>query len=278
MLESIDTSTMGEARALLARGFPLRAPSFWADALERLAAYHEAAGLGAVGQIMRVKGEAVGVILTMRSRRGGGDAAPRSVVNLSSWYVDERFRLLAPRMLQQVLAEPVDTVTDLTPSPPVTEMMGRFGFVRRFDGGVILALPMLAFQMGPGNVGPVDASPLDGGTARLVEDHLGLGCLACCLIEGEAAQPLVFSTGRRKGLPAARLVYAEDLASVRRNLGEIARFLLARGVICLEIPSNRGDVPPGAWFSGRSRPTFVRGTDTAAAIDHAYSEFVFLRI
>ena len=279
MLEAIDKHAMEEARALLARGFPLRAPAFWAEALERLAAFHEAAGLGPVGRIMRVKGEAVGVILTMRSRRAAAEgAASRSVVNLSSWYVDERYRLLAPRMLQQVLAEPADTFTDLTPSPPVTEMIGRFGFTRRHDGGAILALPMLALLMGPGHVGPVDEAPLDGDMARVVDDHLGLGCIACALVEGGAARPLLFSTGRRKGLPAARLVYAEDVAAVRRNLGEIARFLLARGVICLEIPANRDDITPGAWFSARSRPTFVRGAHMPAAVDHAYSEFVFLRI
>jgi hypothetical protein len=279
MLEPIEKHSMEEARALLARGFPMRAPAFWASGLERLAAFHEAASLGPVGQIMRMKGEAVGVILTMRSRREGQEgAASRSVVNLSSWYVDERFRLLAPRMLQQVLAEPVDTFTDLTPSPPVTDMIGRFGFERRFDGGAILALPMLALRMGPGHVAPVETASVDAGTGRMVEDHLGLGCLACALVEGDTARPVVFAAGRRKGLPAARLVYADDLASVRRNLGEIARFLLARGVICLEMPANRSDVAPGTWFSGRSRPTFVRGLDATAAVDHAYSEFVFLRI
>ncbi len=270
---------MDEARALLARGFPMRAPSFWEEGLERLAAFHEASGLGPVGHVMRVKGEAVGVILTMRSRRAAADgAASRSVVNLSSWYVDERYRLLAPRMLQQVLAEPADAFTDLTPSPPVTEMIGRFGFARRHDGGAILALPMLAFLRGPGHVGPVDDAPLDADMSRVVEDHLGLGCIACTLAEEDGAAPLLFSAGRRKGLPAARLVYAEDVASVRRNLGQIARFLLARGILCLEMPSNRDDVPPGAWFSARSRPTFVRGAGMPAAVDHAYSDFVFLRI
>ncbi len=279
MLEAIGRDTIGEARALLARGFPMRAEPFWAAGLDRLSAFHDAQGLGPIGQIMRVKGEAVGVILTMRSRREQADGAPpQTVVNLSSWYVDERFRLMAPRMLQKVLAEAVDSFTDLTPSPPVTDMIGRFGFVRCHDGGAIFALPVQALQSGSGQIGPVDVIPLGAAVGRIVEDHRSLGCLACALVEPEGNRPLIFSLGRRKGLPAARLVYADDLASVRRNMGPIARFLLSRGLICLEMPTDRADTPPGAWFSTRSRPAFVRGASLAAAIDHAYSEFVFLRI
>lgn len=279
MLEAIGRDTVGEARALLARGFPLRAEPFWAVGLDRLSAFHDAQGLGPIGQIMRVKGEAVGVILTMRSRRERADGAPpQTVVNLSSWYVNERFRLMAPRMLQKVLAEAVDSFTDLTPSPPVTDMIGRFGFVRCHDGGAIFALPVQALQLGPGQIGPVETIALDAALGRLVEDHLSLGCLACALVDPDGSRPLVFSLGRRKGLPAARLVYADDVASVRRNMGAIARFLLSRGVICLEMPADRQETPKGAWFSTRSRPSFVRGVRPAAAIDHAYSEFVFLRI
>lgn len=277
MLQPIGRDTMDEAHALLARGFPMRSRDFWKDGLQRQAAFHAMRDLGPIGQLLRVKGAPVGVILTMRSRRGGDDGT--TIANLSSWYVDERYRLLAPRMLQQVLAEPADTFTDLTPSPPVTDMMERFGFVRRHDGGIVLPLPAAALRPGSGAaILGVDAADIGADVRRLIQDHLSLGCLACILRTGDGDLPLVFSTARRKGLPTARLVYATDGAAVRRNLGPISRFLLKNGAICLEYPANRGEVAAGGWFSGRSRPTFVRGAALEADVDHAYSEFVFLRI
>lgn len=275
MLTPIGQDTMEDAYALLARGFPMRSRAFWHDGLARQARFHEAQDLGPVGQIMRVKGEPVGVILTMRSRRADG----QGVTNLSSWYVDERYRLLAPRMLQQILAEPAETFTDLTPSPPVTAMMERLGFARRHDGGVIVLLPAIALRPGGGaRVIAVGDAGIEPESLGLMQDHLALGCLTCVLVCGGVKHPLVFSAARRKGLPTARLIYARDLAAVRRNLGPIARFLLRNGAVCLEYPGNRGEEAPGGWFSGRSRPTFVRGEMPAAEVDHAYSEFVFLRI
>ncbi|MGU9978813.1 hypothetical protein ACJ4V0_02110 [Phreatobacter sp. HK31-P] len=255
----------------------MRTRDFWKEGLLRQSQFHIAQDLGPVGQLLWVKGEPVGVILTMRSRRGG-DAA-RTVVNLSSWYVDDRYRLLAPRMLQQVLAEPSSTFTDLTPSPPVTAMMERFGFVRRHDGGLIIPLPLAALRPGAGGaIAGVDAADIGADARRLLDDHLTFGCLVCFLRAEGADQPLVFSTARRKGLPTARLIYATDVAAVHRNLGPIARFLLRNGAICLELPAKRDEAVFGGWFSQRSRPTFVRGDAVTAEVDHAYSEFVFLRI
>jgi len=272
MLEPIGRDTLGEAHALLARGFPMRSLGFWTEGLERLTAHHAANDLGPIGQIMRMKGEAAGVMLTIRSRRADGG----SVVNLSSWYVDPRFRLLAPRMLTRVLEEPVDVFTDLTPSPAVTDMIGRFGFVQRHAGALLVALPVAAFTPG-GGARIVDGAP-EATEAALLAGHRELGCLVMRLVTASGETPLVVSVASRRGLPVARLIYTTDLAAVRAAMGPLARHLLARGLTVLELPADPGDHVPGGWFTRRSRPTFFRGTPPAAAVDHAYSEFVFLRI
>ena len=279
MLEPIAEGSLDDARSALSRGFPTRPPSFWAEGLDRQAAFQAAAGLGPLGYLLRVKGDVAGVILTMRSLRRDAAGADRLVVNLSSWYVEERYRLLAPRMIRQVLAEPADVFTDLTPSPSVTEMMGRLGFARRHDGGMIVLLPAAAMlAAGPGRVTEIAEADVDPGLHGLIRDHVALGCVACLLRDGAEVHPLVFSTAFRKGLPMARLVYGADAAAVRRNIGPLARFLLRRGIACLEVPANHGEAVAGGWFSRRARPTFVRGEPPAAEVDHAYSEFVFLRI
>jgi hypothetical protein len=272
MLEPIERTRMDEAQALLARGFPMRSPAFWASGLDRLMAHHDAEGLGPVGQILKVKGEAAGIMLTIRSRRADGG----TVINLSSWYVEPRYRLLGPKMLTRVLEEPADRFTDLTPSPVVTDMIGRFGFVQRHAGALLVALPVAALSPASG-VRIIDGAP-DGGDASLLAGHRDLGCLVLRVVSGEGEAPLVVSVAQRRGLPVARLVYAKDLAAVRAAIGPLARYLLARGLPLLEMPANPGDRVPGGWFTQRARPTFLRGAPPAAEVDHAYSEFVFLRI
>lgn len=282
MLHPVHDGNVGDALAVLPRGFPSRSAEFWRAGLRRQAQYHEAAGLGALGYLLRAGGADAGIILTMRSRRtlpGGGE---HRVVNLSSWYVGDAHRWLAPRMLQKVLGEEADLVTDLTPSEPVRRMMPQFGFASWHDGALIAALGLAALQPGASAgvtaaEGPALAA-LEPSAGRLVEDHLGLGCLAALLDHEGEVQPLVFSPVRRRRLPSARLVYAPSTAAVRRHIGAVARFLLARGILFLEIPARRGDTAFGAWFTTRPPPTFARGPFDPDAIDHAYSEFVFLRI
>ncbi len=229
-------------------------------------------GFGPVGQILRVKGEAAGIMLTIRSRRAEGG----TVVNLSSWYVEPRYRLLGPRMLTRILDEPADRFTDLTPSPVVTDMIGRFGFVQRHAGALLVALPVAALSPARG-VRIVDGAP-DAADAPLLAGHSDLGCIVLRLVSETGETPLVVSVAQRRGLPVARLVYAKDLAAVHAAIGPLARLLLARGLPLLEMPANPGDRVPGGWFTHRARPTFVRGAPPAADVDHAYSEFVFLRI
>lgn len=282
MLKPIEDKDADAAVVILSRGFPSRSPQFWRDGLARLARCHDAIGAGPLGYIMVAKGAPAGVILSMRSERATLSGVPRSVVNLSSWYVDEAHRWLAPRMLQKVLAEDVDLFTDLTPSEPVREMIGRLGFVRRHSGVLMAALALSAMQFGAsGSVSganPAALRDVPEGAARLLADHAALGCIVALLRAGGEVHPLVFSPTRRKGLPSARLVYAPNLTAVRDHVGAIARYLLAQGVLFLEIPANPGDAAFGAWFTTRPPPTFVRGDLPPDMVDHAYSEFVFLRI
>lgn len=279
MLEPIETDRLDEAGTVLSRGFPARDGSFWHDGLRRLDDFHSRQGLGPCGYLMRRAGETVGIILTMRSRREGA-GQPAAVVNLSSWYIDEPHRWMAPRMLKRVLEEAA-VVTDLTPSPRVLQMMDHFGFEPWTEGAHIAALPLSAVRPSRGYRVASDSRTLAGlspGDARIAEDHLALGCTVAGLVGEAGITPLVFSPLWRRGVRSARLVYAADRAAVAAALGPVARFLLKRGFLSAELPGDAAERLPGAWFTPRARPTFFRGPMRRSAIDHAYSEFVFLRI
>ncbi|WP_439573221.1 hypothetical protein [Phreatobacter sp.] len=279
MLEPIETDRLDEARLVLSRGFAARDGAFWHDGLRRLDDHHRRQGLGPCGYLMRRAGEAVGVILTMRSRREA-PGQPGAMVNLSSWYIDEPHRWLAPRMLKLALDEEA-VVTDLTPSPRVLQMMDHFGFEPWTEGAHIAALPLAAARAGRGFRIAADdrmLGDLSPGQAKIAEDHLALGCIVAGLAHEGRVSLLVFSPTRRKGIRSARLVYAEDRGDVAGAFGPIARFLLRRGILCAEFPGDATESLPGAWFTRRARPTFFRGAMRRSTIDHAYSEFVFLRI
>ncbi len=166
--------------------------------------------------------------------------------------------------------------TDLTPSPAVTEMIGRFGFVQRHAGALLVALPVAAFARAaaPASSTASRRRPTPRSSPGIAE----LGCLVLRLVTASARSPLVvLSVASRRGLPVARLIYATDLAAVRAPSAR-SPAISSRAARPSGNARRPGDSVPGGWFTRRARPTFFRGTPPAAAVDHAYSEFVFLRI
>lgn len=282
MLVPIDETNMESAHALLVRGFPSRDPAFWNEGLKRQADHHARREGGPIGQLLRVGGGDVGVILTMRSWRADPAGGRRKIVNLSSWYVDEAHRWLAPRMLKTVLSEPDAIHTDLTPSESVERLNGRLGLVPWNDGVLLVLLPATALRRDGApaemlDLGAVPRDRLPPATWTMLEDHVALGCICTVLRLGDRYRPLIFTRTRRKGLPTARLIYADSKAELAGALGTVSRFLLARAILMLEMPARRDERLPAAWFSEGMRPTFARGTIDPDSIDHAYSELVLLQ-
>ncbi|MCZ0736257.1 hypothetical protein [Phreatobacter sp. AB_2022a] len=282
MLVPIDETNMERAHALLARGFPSRQPAFWVEGLKRQAEHHARRDGGAIGQLLRVGGDDVGVILTMRSWRADAAGGRRKIVNLSSWYVEEAHRWLAPRMLKSVLSEPDAIHTDLTPSENVEQLNGRLGLMPWNDGVLLVVLPAVAWRRDerPAEVVGLDAVPrgqLPATTWTMLEDHQALGCICIALRRGEAYRPLIFTRTRRKGLPTARLIYADSKGELAGAIAAVSRFLLAHAILMLEVPARRDERLPAAWFSEGMRPTFARGAIDPDSVDHAYSELVLLQ-
>lgn len=279
MLENITDRSVAEAHSLLVEGFPARSPAFWRNGLARIWKFHAERELGAVGSILRVGQEAAGVILTLRSKRTAASGRRAHLaVNLSSWYVRPRYRILARQMLRDVLAEPVDLFTDFTPIPSVVELLKNSGFTQRQEGTMLVPLPALALARSGSSRVRGAYQDYDRSLAVLIADHVALGGIACMLIANEQAQPLMFARAKCKGVPAARLVYAADMNGFKENIGGIARYLMSRGCVVLEMPANPDDeIFCGRYSHGR-RPVFYKGEMPRADVDQAYSEFVLLGI
>lgn len=282
MLHPINAQSLDDALALLLKGFPVHDETFWRDGIGRLQRHHDTHGLGPIGYLMGPPGDRTGVALTMISERQEPDGRRRRVVNLSSWYVEETARWLAPLMLQRLTAEPDTIFTDLTPSPSVRKLIANLGFQPWNERAVVAFLPWAAV-VGGGTASVVAgaalaAAGLSQDQRRLVDEHAGLGCLTAALSTDTGTSPLVFLRTWRRGLPSARLIYAESKRELFRQFGAIARHLLAQGIVCAVIPAHGDDVVPGGWFTTAAPPTFYKGPMMQDRIDHAWSELVFLRL
>ena len=282
MLHAIDDTSVDEAIALLRKGFPVHDESFWRDGLERLTRHHETNGFGPVGYLMGKPGSRTGVALTMVSERMEPDGQRRRVVNLSSWYVEEQARWLAPMMLKHLTAEAGATFTDLTPSPSVRRLIGNLGFQPWNSGSTRAVLPWAALFGGWSEAlitgDALASSALTPGQRLIVADHAAMGCITAGLVQGERVSPIVFQPKRRRGLPTARLIYAERKSELFDQFGAVARFLLSQGMVCVDVPARAGDLVPGGWFTTGAPPTFYKGDMGGDSVDHAWSEFVFLRL
>jgi len=286
MLRPIDRASLNDTLPLLQRGFT-HAPAFWSAALERLKRYRSPDAGEPAAYLLDVKGEPVGVILNIASTRTAADGSAQPMVNLSSWFIDDAHRWRAPRMLQQLTAQDGTLYTDLTPTAPVQSLIERLGFNRWTEGTLLFPLPLFAL----GRTGDVHVTPLAGLPAgglpaeglpapvmRILADHAALDCLAAALWDGARFHPLIFSRMKRKGLPIARLLYAEDRAVVSRHIAAIARYLLREKMMVMAMTADRRERLPGSFFTRRAPPAYYKGSMSTTGIDHAYSEFVFLQI
>lgn len=279
-LRPIDDGCLQEAAAILSRGFPERSASFWDTALRRLSSYRKATAVAPIGQMMIVDDKPVGVILTIASGREYGNDR-REVVNLSSWFVETKYRWLAPRMLQQVVSKASATYTDLSPSAETSKINERLGFRVVSRGVLMFILPWLAMtRRAPGLVIPLDQVPaaaLTAGERSMLVQHEGLGCVAAALHLNGYYHPLLFHVTRRQGLPVARVLWA-DSRHLARNIAAIARFLLRRGILLLTAHADRDEHMSVGLMWKRSAPVQVKGTWQRGHIDHTFSERVFLQL
>lgn len=275
-LRPIDDCNSANALAVLARGFPEKAESFWAEGLEKILASPSRRAAEPIGFLMTIGGEDVGVVLTIPSERPG-PGGPRNVFNLAAWYVDEPHRWLAPRMLQKVVAQQAAIFTDLTPSAAAQQINPRLGFEILNEGFQVFPLPWTALRARKqARVITVDEARLTRETRATLDQHAGLGCIVAVLQDGDDHHPLIFSRMTRRRLPGARVILTDSKRLIVDNLAVISRFLLGKGMLFLLMDANRADAVAASSISRWSAPTYVKGATDRSRIDHTYSELIFL--
>ncbi|CUX19738.1 hypothetical protein AGR13a_Cc210027 [Agrobacterium genomosp. 13 str. CFBP 6927] len=272
----IDNGNRVAAVALLTKGFPEKGEAFWSRGLSFISAHHERRDLGAIGQLLMKGDDAVGVLLTIRSRLPD---TGQIIVNLSSWYVEPSSRWFAPRMLQMASSSEEETFTDFTPSPEACKLNERLGFSTVTD--YTLFYPLLPKAIGPARarlhpLADVPPGALSAAMRDTLEDHARFGCIVAVLEADQIHHPLVFLKTTTKRLPSARLIYCEDRQLAQRHISAIARHLLRRGRLAMTMAASDEERDAGGFAVLKSAPIQVKGAWNPRFINETYSELVLL--
>lgn len=276
---SIDEKRLEAAAELLARGFPEKGQGFWIRGLSRLYAYSRAHDFSSVGSLLIAKEEPVGVLLKIPSYHM---TTGQKLLNLSSWYVDAKYRWFAPRMLQQAMADNTVVYTDFSPSENAAKLNQQLGFRTFTARHLLFALPYTALVgRNTGSVLEIDQVP-KGGLSECELDsiklHVEFGCLALAVKQDGIYHPVVFDVVSKRKIPLAQVLYAGNAETVIANMRPISRFLLKRGVPLLSLVVPTDSKVQHAIKPWPERAYQIKGAWQDDAINEMFSERVFLNV
>jgi hypothetical protein len=271
-LRQILESDIPAVARLLARGFQDRTEGFWHGFLDCLERRDTPAGLPKFGYLLEADGAVVGALLLIFSRPRGDDGIR---CNVSSWYVEQKYRSYASLMVAKALRDKDVTYVNVTPSPHTLPIVQAQGYTQ-YSRGTFVAAPLLQPGRGQGKIvtaggrAPTGACRSD---QKILAEHAKFGCIGFWCETAERAYPFVFRPRLVKGVvPCAQLVYCDGLDSFVRFAGPIGRFLAGRGRPVILIDSN-GAIPGvvGTYLDGKM-PKFFKGPDRPRLGDLAYTE------
>ncbi len=205
---------------LLVEGFPERGGDYWTRALAVMATRSVPLDCPRFGYVLTADRAIVGVILLIFSTVDESDQ-PRC--NISSWYVDPRYRSYASWLITAALKNKKVTYLNVSAAPHTRGTIVAQGFTC-FARGVMLSLPALgSFRRGVAvrAVSP-EATAFTG--SRLLLEHARYGCVSVVCTESGKDYPFVFLRRRipHTRIPCAQLIYCGDVADVARFAGALS--------------------------------------------------------
>lgn len=268
------------AASLLAEGFPVHAIDTWRDSIRLLFSHVATADDGSIGYIASAGGRDVGIGLAFSTRRTAYEAEPRDIVNLAAFYMRTGHEWMTTPFLRRMMKDPDVEYVDLTASVAMREVNRRLGFVDRSEGMVVV--PTFAAALRPGRGvrilagNDVPAGAMAEEHRRLLARHGRLNAISLAIeIDGEL-HPLILARTFRKRVYGARVILARDRALIRAVLGPLARYLLRLGIVFLEFDACAKEKIPEAIFVSRFAPVQSTRPSDNPAIDHTFSELMFI--
>jgi hypothetical protein len=260
---------------LLARGFPERDTRYWERALDRLYEHAATHGHPHCGYVLQAGGVLVGALLMIFWRPETEGSATRC--NLSSWYVDDRFRTYASFLVRTATRDKTVTYFNISPEDTTRETVEAQGFTRYCEG-LFLGLPLLSWHEGePAHLTSGEPPPevhVDPVDAKLMRGHASFDCIKAWCVTGERAYPFIFMKTKRVRnlLPTAHVVYCDSPEMVSRFAGPIGRFLAKQGIFALTIDANGPPKRMFGWYLHNRMPKYFKGPRSPRLGDLAFTE------
>jgi hypothetical protein len=273
----ITESDIDAVAQLLTRGFRRQTHKYWLRALDILARHPTPTGLPRYGFMMESDGTPIGVILLISSTIPNANGSAIRC-NVSSWYVEPRYRSLATLLISQALKHKDITYLNISPAAHTLPIVEAHGF-SRYSNGQFAAFPVLASSHDDNSSARVLAANADldvkfeSADRDLLLAHEKFGCISLWCSTPERAYPFVFLPRVVKGiLPCVQLIYCSDISEFVRLARPLGRFLALRGRLLTLIDAN-GPIPGlvGKYFSGVA-PKYFKGPIRPRLGDLAYTE------
>jgi hypothetical protein len=279
----IERTDIDAVASLLARGFPAHDHRFWLSAFGQLSRHEPPAGLPKYGFLLESDGSVVGAILLICSTLRA-DARETTRCNLSSWYVEPRFRAYAPMLVAHALRHKDVTYLNISSAPHTRPIIEAQGFSRYADG-IFVAVPMLQGLFGGANVEVFEASrkpdvAFDAGDQEILSEHAALGCISLWCVAAGHAYPFVFRPRmvRRGRIPCAQLIYCRDVAHFVRFAGPLGRMLARDGKPFVLVDANARIPGLFGWYTPDKMPKYFKGPLRPRLGDLAYTEHAVLGV
>jgi hypothetical protein len=274
----INEADANEIIDLLTKGFRgryHRTRAFWANALHRLSEHRTPPGFPKYGYLLESDGTLVGLILQIFSSiLVNGEPTIRC--NLSSWYVEPRFRSYAALLISHALRHKNVTYYNISPVPhtlPILEAQRFTPYCR----GRLVTVPMFSglshgCRVATVRLGLRAAEYLNASEIELLTDHASYGCICLTCTSANRRFPFVFAPARKFGvIRFVSLIYCRDLANFVQFAGPLGRFLARQGFPLVVLDSN-GHIPGLIDMYFGQRPKYFKGPVQLRLGDVAYSE------
>lgn len=268
------------AVSLLTEGFPVHSPAFWEASMLRLLSYAEQRWDGVVGHIASANGQDLGICLSIPSMRTAYEPMPRKVINLAALYLRPGNEWMTTLFMRRLMKDPDAEYLDVTASETMRNVLRQLGFVDRTAGMVIVPTPIAAMR--PGNAARIVPAAQLARTIMspyhrdLLEYHARHRAISLGVEIDDTVHPVILVPTSRKRLAGGRIILARDRELIRAAAGPLARHLLKLGFAFFEFDSPSPVQIAGSRFVRVGAPVQTTWTVESSAIDHTFSELLFI--
>ncbi|HWD14085.1 hypothetical protein P8H26_12940 [Pseudochrobactrum sp. sp1633] len=268
------------AARLLNEGFHKLSEATWRANLLDIFSHAETLGRSTIGYIAFNKEGDIGICLAIPLVRSIYEQEPVEAINLAAFYIKRDYQWMAAVFLRRIISTSHVDYVDVTASFSMRKINTHLGFSTSAIATLVVPLPTAVWRPSKGAVirayDPQLSEGLSEDTTQILSDHIDLGCLVLMIEMNGERHPVILQPKKRGGLRSTRVILVKDRTLIYDALGPLARYLMLRGFFFLELDVlNKPDLW-GCSLRKRSAPvqsTLPRLND---AIDHTYTELVFI--